>query len=92
MKKVDYDFLESKYSEVRESVINHIVNKTDLSKDIVIGIVDYDNDKNNSKIGHNELKSFMEIDLMHDREFNITLMAEMLITNDEGRYQLSKKK
>ena len=89
--KVDYDFLESNYSQVREQVINRIEKDHHLSHDKAIAIVDYENSTILGEVEHNQVKSYMEQDLQFGRPFNIQLMADMLICNDEGRYQLDIK-
>ena len=88
MNIVDYNFLESKYPEVRQSIIDTMIKAFDFSHEIAVGIVDYENDNSS---GYNQVKDLMEQDLIKGREFNIPSMTLAIIANDEGKYQLSPK-
>jgi hypothetical protein len=85
---VDYEFLESKYKEVRESIINVLVNDHKFSRITAIMIVDYENDLQGE---YNQVKDLMEQDLIMGRDFNIQAMTERILDNDEGKYQSTIK-
>jgi hypothetical protein len=94
--EVDYTKLDADYPQVRQDIINLMVAEYGLTEENASFVVDYENDTcddyekdEEPEVRYNQVKDLMEQDLINDRPYAIQEMADEIIENDEGDYQLS---
>ena len=70
-----------KYENIKKELISYMVNFYELEKRIIIGIIDYENDKEQL---YNTLKNI----LFYEPDISIKTLSDKIMKNDEGSYQI----
>jgi hypothetical protein len=81
--KLFENIIDKDYDEIKEELINYMMNLYELDRDTILGIIEYNNTESSViDYGYDALENYMIV------ANSIEELAEKFMRNDEGRYQL----